>query len=112
MKFDKFHIDIILKSLADGDGRVRACKRADISYQCFLNWCEDNVEFFESVKKAEIDGNDKIKDIQKRKILEDKSWQSGAWWLERNYPEEFRNRQEVKHEGPVQINITKDESEL
>lgn len=112
MKFDKHHTDKIIKSLENGEGRVRAVKAAGIEYSTFWRWMNDNENFANTVKEAEDRGNDKLKDLQKRKILENDSWQSGAWWLERNYPEEFRNRQEVKHEGPVQINITKDESEL
>jgi len=95
MKYDAAHIDPFLQALKDGQGRVRACKIANIDYQTFLNWCESNIEFLESVKKAEADGNDKIKDMQKRKIIEDPSWQSGAWWLERNFPDEFRERRDV-----------------
>jgi hypothetical protein len=49
-------------------------------------------ELSELVKKAESSGDDKIKDLQKRKIIEDKSWTSGAWWLERNYPDQYRQR--------------------
>jgi hypothetical protein len=99
MKYDKDHIDIILKELAEGNGRVRACKAANIVYQTFINWCED-IEFLELIKKAELTGNDKIKDICKRKIIEDKSWQSGAWWLERNYPESYKNKTEAN------VNVT------
>ena len=57
------------------------------------------------IKKAEDDGNDKIKDLQKRKIIEDKSWQSAAWWLERNYPDQYKQRfgqdLDVKPEKPT-----------
>ncbi len=94
MKYDAAHIDPLLKALEDGEGRVRACKMINIAYQTFLRWLEDS-EFCERIKKAEADGNDRIKDLQKRKIIEDKSWQSGAWWLERNYPEEFKLRQDL-----------------
>lgn len=96
MKRDKYHIDKIFESLQNGDGRVRACKNAGISYQCFINWCDD-VEFFELIKKAENTGNDKIKDICKRRIIEDKSWQSAAWWLERNFKNEYSLKQEFDH---------------
>jgi hypothetical protein len=98
MKYDKHHIDIIIKSLSEGDGRVRACKKAGIDYQTFLNWLKDEkkVDFFEAVKKAEDYGNDKIKDICKRRIIEDESWQSAAWWLERNYSEIYSLKQELK----------------
>lgn len=109
MKKDSHHINKILEALANGDGRVRACKIANINYQTFLNWMNDNVEFLESVKKAEDAGNDKIKDICKRRIIEDKSWQSGAWWLERNFPGEFRQRTEtetkIKSDVPI-IQVT------
>jgi hypothetical protein len=102
MKYDSAHIDPLIKSLEDGEGRVRACKIANIDYQTLLNWIDDKVEFLELVKKAEAKGNDRIKDLQKRKIIEDKSWQSGAWWLERNFPDEFKNRSEIKHDSTLE----------
>ena len=106
MKYDKEHIDIIIASLNEGDGRVRACQKANISYQCFLDWMENKIEFSESVKKAEINGNDKIKDICKRRIIEDKSWQSAAWWLERNYKTEFASRTDITSGGePLKAQI-------
>ena len=86
----------------DGNGRVRSCKLANIDHQTLLNWERADSEFSDRVKKAEMDGNIKIKDLQKRKIIEDKSWTSGAWWLERNYPEEFKNRTEVTHETTIE----------
>ena len=97
MKYDKEHIEIILQALSTGEGRVNACKRAGIDYQTFLDWLNDDrkLEFSEAVKKAEFSGNDKIKDICKRRIIEDKSWQSAAWWLERNFKSEFAIRQEL-----------------
>lgn len=97
LKYDKDHIDIILKELSDGNGRVRACKAAGIGYDAFMDWM-NKPEFSESVKKAELKGNDKIKDLAKRGIIEkmQTQWQAAAWWLERNYPDEFRNRSEVQ----------------
>ena len=97
MKYDKHHINKILKSLANGDGRVNSCKIANIHYSTFLDWMEVHPEFSEAVKKAEDVGNDKIKDICKKRIIEDKSWQSAAWWLERNYKDQYSLRQEVEH---------------
>lgn len=104
MKYDKHHIETIINALADGQGRVRACKLANISYETFTDWMQNKPEFSELVKKAETTGNDKIKDICKRRIIEDKSWQSGAWWLERNFPNEFRQRQEIETNGNLTIN--------
>lgn len=100
MKYTKETIDTIRKSLEDGDGRVRACKKANISYETFLDWQDIDSprfssEFSELVKKAENVGNDKIKDICKRRIIENNTWQSAAWWLERNYPAQYRVRNEI-----------------
>lgn len=103
MKYTTEIIKTFIEALQDGAGRVRACQAANISYQCFLNWLEDpnKIEFFESVKKAESNGEDKIKDICKRRVIEDKSWQSAAWWLERKYKDEFAVRQDVNHSGEI-----------
>lgn len=111
MKKDTEHIGIILNALSDGKGRVRACKAANISYETFLDWQNPDSpryssEFSESVKKAERDGNDKIKDICKRRIIEDKSWQSAAWWLERNFKGEFALKQEIDLNAKVKFNVT------
>jgi hypothetical protein len=94
MKYDKEHIKLFIDALSDAQGRVRACKIANINYQTFLDWMNDErkPEFSEAVKKAEFQGNDKLRDLSVRKIVEDKSWQSGAWWLERNFPKEFANK--------------------
>ena len=111
MKYDKHHIDKIIEALANGDGRVRACQKANISYETFTEWMQ-KVEFSEAVKKAEDCGNDKIKDICKRRIIEDKSWQSGAWWLERNYPNEYKQRTDTTSNDKtiaLQINVAKKE---
>lgn len=107
MKYDRRHISRLLNSLAEGDGRVRACQKANVTYQTFINWMNDpskkvaqedgkEIEFFEAVEKSEECAEDLIKDLAKRSVIErmTSTWQAGAWWLERNYPEEFRVRTE------------------
>ena len=93
MKYDAAHIEPLLKALKEGQGRVRACKVVDIHYSTFLDWMQNKAEFSEAVKKAEAVGEDKIADICRRRIIEDPSWQSAAWWLERNFPERYANRE-------------------
>ncbi|MFA5401453.1 MAG: hypothetical protein WC359_13470 [Dehalococcoidia bacterium] len=112
MKYDKEHINPLIESLENGEGRVNACKRANISYRCFLDWMDEKHQFSQQVKKAEAKGNDRIKDMQKRKIIEDKSWQSGAWWLERNHPDEFRLRTEQHNTQPVNLILYKEDENL
>jgi transposase len=92
MKNKKEVVDRIIETLERGDGRVAACENAGVSYQTFLRWIDEKSEFCELIKKAEENGLDRIKDVQIQKILSNDSWQSAAWWLERNYPERFGKR--------------------
>jgi len=96
-KYNKDTVLSLLTALSEGQGRVRACKLAGISYETFSEWIENKVEFVDAVKKAESVGNDKIADICKRRIIEDESWQSAAWWLERNFPEQYALRSKMEH---------------
>ena len=103
MKYGKEMVKKITQALCDGQGRVRACKIAGIRYDTFMEWMRSKPEFSEAVKKAEATGNDKIKDICQRRIIEDKSWQSAAWWLERTDPANFgqRNSLNISAEKPL-----------
>ena len=103
MKYNKSTIKKITQALCDGQGRVRACKIAGIHYDTFMEWMRSKPEFAEAVKKAEDTGNDKIKDICERRIIEDKSWQSAAWWLERTDPANYgqRNNLNINFEKPL-----------
>lgn len=103
MKYGKEIVDKITQALCDGQGRVRACKLAGIHYDTFMVWMRSKPEFAEAVKKAEATGNDKIKDICQRRIIEDKSWQSAAWWLERNYQDQYslKQRHDITSDGKV-----------
>jgi hypothetical protein len=94
MKNDKEHIDIIIECLEKGYGRVESCKAAGISYKTFTRWMKKS-QFCQIIKKSESIGRDVNKEQCKRRILTDASWQSAAWWLERNYPDEFRNRADM-----------------
>lgn len=114
MKYTEDTIKKIEESLQKGDGRVRAVNQAGIDYATFMRWMHDErkAKFANRIKKAEDAGNDKIKDICKRRIIENETWQSAAWWLERNYPDEYRNKQEHEHKGGVTINLTKKETDV
>jgi len=103
MKYNKSTIKKIIAALADGQGRVRATKAAGISYETFCQWMDKYPEFFEQVKKAEEISYKKIHDVCQRRIIEDKSWQSAAWWLERTDPANFgqRNNLNISAEKPL-----------
>lgn len=101
VKYDKDHIDKILRSLEEGEGRVNAVMAGGINYATFMRWMRKYSNFAKDIKSAEDTGNDKLEDICKRRVLNDPSWQSAAWWLERNLPEKYRNRAEMN------MNVTK-----
>jgi len=102
MKYNKSTIKKIIAALADGQGRVRATKAAGISFETFCRWMNDD-EFSEQVKKAEEIGYKKIHDVCQRRIIEDQSWQSAAWWLERTDPANYgqRNNLNINAEKPL-----------
>jgi hypothetical protein len=52
-KYTQEVVNIIRESLAQGDSRQLACKKAGISDDSFLNWMRDNSEFSAVVKNAE-----------------------------------------------------------
>ena len=103
MKYNKSTVNKIIAALADGQGRVAAVKEAGISFQAFCVWLEKYSEFFERVKKAEEIGYKKIHDVCERRVIEDQSWQSGAWWLERTDPANYgqRNNLNINAEKPL-----------
>jgi hypothetical protein len=107
-KYTEDLVKIIERALQNGNGRVRAVKAAGIDYQTFINWMDDEskADFSRRIKKAEKTGNNKIKDMCKRRIIEDTHWQSAAWWLERNFPEEFRNKNFTEHSGEIKQGAT------
>lgn len=51
-------VEIIRKSLAQGDSRATACKLAGISDETFRRWLEDYVDFVAVVKNAEQEYRD------------------------------------------------------
>jgi len=57
----------------------------------------------EQIKKAESIGYEKIHQTCQRRIIEDQSWQSAAWWLERTDPANYgqRNNLNISAEKPL-----------
>lgn len=86
-------IDRLIEALATGHTRKDACTLADISDETLSNWMKKDLDFLEAVKKAELVAKDQCIKIVRQAAL--KSWQAGAWYLERKYRDEFAQRQEV-----------------
>jgi transposase-like protein len=107
MKYNKETREKFISAIEQGAGRVRACKVAGINYQTFLNWISDErkIEFVEDLKKAEEQGKLTLKEAAVESVTKafKKHWQSAAWWLERVYPDEFKNKQQKEHSGEIKI---------
>ena len=103
MKYNKSTVNKILDSLADGQGRMKAVEDAGISYFTFWNWMNKYTKFSDAVTEAEKIGYEKIHDVCKHRIINDPSWQSAAWWLERTDPANFgqRNNLNINAEKPL-----------
>ena len=102
-KYTKATVKKILDALADGQGRVNAVKEARISYETFCQWMDKYPELIERIKKAESIGYEKIHQTCQRRIIDDASWQSAAWWLERTDPANYgqRNNLNINAEKPL-----------
>lgn len=84
-------------------GRVGACKEVGIVYDTFLDWLKKHSEFAEAIKKAEAECRESGRNVAIQSIFKamPNQWQAGAWWLERNYPEEFVIKQKIEHSGEI-----------
>lgn len=84
--------------IIEGNTVESICESLDISHQTFYRWKKEKSEFSEAIKKAEELRKDFGKALAVSSIFKAMAngvWQAGAWWLERNYPSEFKNVQEV-----------------
>jgi len=114
MKYSKEVVRKICDGIINNQGRVNACKSAGISYETFTVWMETKPEFSEHVKKAEGQFKQNSKQLAILSIIKamPNQWQSAAWWLERNFPEEFSLKTESKleHSGKgVIFNVMSEE---
>jgi len=112
-KYCKKKHDIIIDALKNCCGRVQAASIAGIDYQTFLNWITNPelFDFFEAVKKAEEEAEEKKAEIAVMSLFHgmDKSWQAGAWWLERTRSEKYRppvSRQEIDQKVDAKVAAT------
>jgi len=103
MKYNKETVKRITTALENGAEKKQAAEVAGISYVTFWTWENTKPNFFNTVKKAMELGDQYKHDICLERIINDKSWQSAAWYLERTYPERYgvRNNLNVAYEKPM-----------
>ena len=92
------NMDYIEKSVSLGMTNKDALAIAGIDESTFYKWGkraekgdEPYFQFFQRIKRARIKG----KRSRIERIVNDSSWQSDAWWLERIYPEEFGKKERL-----------------
>jgi len=106
MKYNEDNINDICDRLKQGKGRVISVKGI-ITYETFCQWMKDEekTDFTERIKKAELEGNQTRKEAAQAAIFKafDKQWTAGAWWLERNYPEEYGSKQQIDLSGGLKL---------
>jgi len=102
-KYNTLRVKRILAALEDGATKIAAAAAGGIHYDTLNSWEKNYSEFSEAVKKAMELGDQYKHDICLERIINDKSWQSAAWYLERTYPERYgvRNNLNVAYEKPM-----------
>jgi hypothetical protein len=115
----------ICDSIAAGNGRLASCQAEGVDPNTFGEWIRRGEErderppteltrwFAAEVRKAEA----KAVKVAAQVIVQDQSWQSKAWWLERRHPEDWArpaDRLELTGAGggPVQISLAFDPTPL
>lgn len=82
------------------------CEAVGIEQSTFFNWKNQGkldkengiksefLEFLESIKK----GKHKIKQLMLSKIVQaaNENWNAAAWWVERNFPEDYSLKPELR----------------
>lgn len=109
-KYTKKLVEGICQDLKNHVGRTDAAKNAGISYKTFRDWYNNKPRFKEAIEEAEEEYRLSTKTMAKQSIVTffSQSWQAAAWWLERNFPDEFGKRDKVYQEvtgkdgGPIQ----------
>jgi transposase len=104
-KFTPDRIKTILGALREGNYRDTAAEGAGISYDTLRNWEKKGAlekkgkyfEFFESIKRAEAEGE--LLHIRRiNRAGEEGNWQADAWKLERKYPAKWGRKDATKLE--------------
>ena len=98
-KYSEALKDKICEALIEGNTIKSICDSVNINQQTFYNWLANNSDFSSAIKKAEAkrDLNGELLAIHHIFNKMEDHWQAAAWWLERRFPNKYRNVQENKH---------------
>lgn len=83
--------DRLCRALEMGHTHKAACALAGISPATFYDWKGSDLEFLETVGRAEATAIE----YHVAKINADPSWRSSAWMLERRFPEHYARHEHL-----------------
>lgn len=95
-KYTPERVKIICDAIRSLKGRLGSAKEAGIHYDTFCEWYNKKPEFTDAIKRAEEQARQKGKEVAIMSIFNamPKQWQAGAWWLERNFDEFVKNKED------------------
>lgn len=82
----------VIEVLKLGMTQQAACNVAGIHVDTFHEWMKKHPEFAEAVKSARDDGKAEALELIKAAAKDPRHWQAAAWYLERSFPQEYRQR--------------------
>lgn len=83
---------VILEAIRRGGSFGMAAECAGISARAFYSWKAEDAEFASTIKKVRTE----CALIKLDKIASSEQWQAHAWWLERQFPEDFSLVQKIE----------------
>ena len=98
-KYSKELEEKICRLIVEGNTIESICKSVNIGVSTYGDWSRQNPAFSAAIKKAEAERDDFGELLAINTIfsaMKNGIWQAGAWWLERRFPNKYRNVQEQK----------------
>jgi len=86
--------EILINMLSDGMTQAKACRYVGISEDTLIRHRKKFCGFCERLERANLETHKLAHKSIKVGMLKD--WRAGAWWLERNEPERFKERKDIE----------------
>jgi len=94
--------DRLIELISDGISQAKACKAIGISQETACKHKKRFPEFTERLEASLMRTDLLAHRSLKAGMIRD--WRAGAWWLERRYPEEFKERKDFSSDDkPILI---------
>ncbi len=109
MKYSPELVEEIIGHMKKGSSNKDACILAGISEETFYRWQRPFLDDEQKIPNPEYKGEfcellKKTETLRKQslinKVITDKSWQSSAWYLERQFNDEFGEKKKIEVSDP------------